>query len=104
MGNMAHFSSGGFAGNRDEGIVQARPLDAQRFDPGATVYERLEQRLGTSPGQLEPPFAANELGRSGQGGTPRAVFGARPEMDDGAKPSARLVDRSLECRPALGDD
>ena len=70
---LAHRARRAVAGDGDEGVVQAGPLDRQRLDPGAAVDQRLEQRLGAALGQLEDPFAAFAAGIAGNRGAPRPV-------------------------------
>ena len=92
------------AGDGDEGIVKAGALDAERFDPGAAVDQRLEQGLGPRWRKLEGPVAIVELRAGGEGRSPRPVGGAGAQADDRAQAATRLVDLALERDPGAGDD
>ena len=102
--SCAHRLGGGVAGDGDERIVKAGPLDRQRFDARAAVDQRPEQRLGSAFGKLEHPLFALAPGIGGNGRAPRAVARARPQPNDRPQPRAGLVDAAVERDLALGDD
>ena len=101
---MAHFARRRFAGDGDEGIVEAGPFDAQSLDSGIAVDQRLQERFGSARRELESPLAPDQIGIIGQGRPPWPVCRSGTEMDDRAEAAARLVHIPLEYRLTLGND
>ena len=94
-----------FAGDGDEGVVQARPLDRERLDAGTAVDQRLEQRLGAALGKLEHPFVAFAASVWPESPTRQGPSLARVRRRTiGRKPTAGFVDAAVEGDLALGDD
>src|SRR3982751_7063251 len=101
---LAHRLCRGFAGNGDERVVKAGPLDRQGFNARAAVEQGPEQRFGPTFGKLEDESAAFRARASRNGRTPRAVALACLQADYRAQPRAGLVDSALKRDLALGDD
>ena len=93
------------AGDRDERVVQAGPLDRQRLDPGAAVDQCLQQRLGAALAEARKSIRRPRGARSaGIADAPRPVAGAGAQPHDRPQARARLVDPAVERDLALGDD
>src|SRR5690348_463972 len=101
---LPHFRSSAIAGDGDESVVEAGPLDRQSLDPCATVDQPLEQWLGPVLRKLEHPFVAFAPCAVGNVSAPWAVGCTGPKPNDRSKPCAGLVDAPVECDAALGDD
>ena len=61
-----------FADNLDKGVVQPRPLDRKRLDPGLPLDQSGEQRLDPVLGQRKDPGAVFAARVGGKRGTPTA--------------------------------
>ena len=101
---IAHRGGGGIAGNRDERIVQAGPLDGQRLDARAAVEQARSNGSGPPSGSSNTHSPPSRRASAGIAERHGAVVGAGAQADDRLQPVARLVDRAFERQPAAGDD
>ena len=98
-GAVAHLARRGLAGDGDEGVVQAGPLDAQRLDPGAAVDQRLEQGLGAAAREARSAIRRRLLRRRRE--APRATGRRRRGCAGGRSGAAGRAPRRprLRTRP-----